>query len=519
MVKPIRWAGSVAFCSVVLWLLPGSISVLAGTCLEDPCKSGCICIPNVKYFGHFETMWRRWPGKPQPDTTFPQSIGAEVIPTPPARKQPPLPKPTQLPGGPRPTLDALPLDGGILPLPDSGILPPPDGGILPPPEGGFRFDEQELPEQPQTEPPAGMLPPGGLSEPPAGSATPSSMEPPAVPVNPVNPPASQPPVEEPLLPSTFNDGPDLPKLASQPVVRKPGDERLDGGNELPEPVPQPFSVEPEPEPVQSAKDNGEKLPEPVPQPVAAKPASEPATLAEDGGDELPEIVPQPVADGTVDPQPPDGSELPKPQPVAEKPKAKALQANWMAALHPGFRGDAGLRASRYPPREPARPVIHQAAVYPSRGGPVPRFPPDRRGTTPKAKTYKFQHSGEQPASHVEEVRPSDSPPVAMDGYCPVELITNERWVPGDPGLTATYQGRTYLFSGRTQRQLFLSDPRSYTPRYSGHDPVLAVDGKRHVLGQTDYCVTYKGRLYLFSSSVTLTRFRDNPQRYAKADGE
>ena len=51
------------------------------------------------------------------------------------------------------------------------------------------------------------------------------------------------------------------------------------------------------------------------------------------------------------------------------------------------------------------------------------------------------------------------------------------------------------------------------------DSVLIVDGKRHVRGQTDYCVTYEGRLYMFSSAVTLSQFRKSPDRYVAARNE
>jgi len=45
--------------------------------------------------------------------------------------------------------------------------------------------------------------------------------------------------------------------------------------------------------------------------------------------------------------------------------------------------------------------------------------------------------------------------------------------------------------------------------------VLLVDGSRQVPGQTDFCVTYDGRLYAFSSAITLKRFQKNPDRYAE----
>lgn len=90
---------------------------------------------------------------------------------------------------------------------------------------------------------------------------------------------------------------------------------------------------------------------------------------------------------------------------------------------------------------------------------------------------------------------------------------------GDPRWSLVYQGRTYLFSSPAHRQRFLADPDRYAPAYSGHDPVLVVDANRYVPGRADYCMAYGGRLYMFSSSVTLARFQDEPKRYARPSGK
>jgi YHS domain-containing protein len=105
------------------------------------------------------------------------------------------------------------------------------------------------------------------------------------------------------------------------------------------------------------------------------------------------------------------------------------------------------------------------------------------------------------------------PPVALDGYCPVELGEGERWLPGDPRWPAVHQGLTYLFHGPAQRQRFLANPQRYVPAYSAHDPVLLVEGNRRIAGQADYCVIYDGQLYMFSSAATLARFKEGPERY------
>ncbi len=102
---------------------------------------------------------------------------------------------------------------------------------------------------------------------------------------------------------------------------------------------------------------------------------------------------------------------------------------------------------------------------------------------------------------------------ALEGFCPVELVRNERWVPGDARYAAEYRGRIYFLAGAAQQQEFLANPERYVPAHSGTDPVTLLEGQPQP-GQTDYCAVYDGRLYMFSSPQTLAQFRQNPRRYA-----
>ena len=206
----------------------------------------------------------------------------------------------------------------------------------------------------------------------------------------------------------------------------------------------------------------------------------------------------------------DVSQASDSRPSAEKSQPQALRSNWTAALDPGFRGEISRATARYPSVERPRPATYQVAVGPQAHsqGHVLRPSDGMPAVRKQPPQSREQPTGRSPA--VEQVR---SMPPALEGFCPVELGENERWQPGNPRWSAVYQGRTYLFSGATQRQRFLAAPHRYAPAYSAHDPVLVVDGNRRVPGHTDYCVIYDGRLYMFSSSATLARFKENPQRY------
>ena len=87
------------------------------------------------------------------------------------------------------------------------------------------------------------------------------------------------------------------------------------------------------------------------------------------------------------------------------------------------------------------------------------------------------------------------------------------WVPGDVHAPVVHKGWIYRLSGAEQRQQFISDPDGFTPVNSGNDPVLWVDQRLTVPGLPTYCATYRGRLYMFSSSATQEEFNRSPRRY------
>jgi len=111
--------------------------------------------------------------------------------------------------------------------------------------------------------------------------------------------------------------------------------------------------------------------------------------------------------------------------------------------------------------------------------------------------------------------PPGSPPLGLDGYCPVTLCEKrDCWVAGDTRWGAIHRGRTYLFAGEAERKAFLADPDRYAPVLEGNDPVLALERSRAVPGARDHGVFYDGRVYLFANEETLEVFRKDPDRYA-----
>ena len=110
--------------------------------------------------------------------------------------------------------------------------------------------------------------------------------------------------------------------------------------------------------------------------------------------------------------------------------------------------------------------------------------------------------------------PPISPPLGLNGYCPVALAEKQQWVLGDRRWGAIHRGRTYLFSGPEEQRRFFTDPDRFAPIISGNDIVLASEQGQPVPGMREHGVFFGNRVYLFSSEATLEKFARNPNQYA-----
>jgi YHS domain-containing protein len=112
--------------------------------------------------------------------------------------------------------------------------------------------------------------------------------------------------------------------------------------------------------------------------------------------------------------------------------------------------------------------------------------------------------------------PPGNPPVALDGYCPVQLTEKQRWVLGNRRWGLRHEGRTYLFAGPDEQRRFNERPEEYAPVLSGNDVVKMVDGGQPAAGRREFGAWFMGRMYLFSDESSFQKFEANPGRYAAA---
>ena len=171
-----------------------------------------------------------------------------------------------------------------------------------------------------------------------------------------------------------------------------------------------------------------------------------------------------------------------------------------------------------------------AAPAPAASVPPPQTPPAKKPSGFWAAVQKPFGSlvGKAPKPADEPASPAEIPstgipgsesgesmPVGFEGYCPVTLVEKGKWSEGRAKWGVRHRGRTYLCAGPDEQRAFLANPDRFAPGLSGDDPVLAFDSGRRVPGQRQYGVTYRAKVYLFSSPDTQAAFKVDPQKYAQ----
>ncbi|MCE5267264.1 MAG: hypothetical protein LLG00_05205 [Planctomycetaceae bacterium] len=256
------------------------------------------------------------------------------------------------------------------------------------------------------------------------------------------------------------------------------------------------------------------------------------------GEGVPGLQPDLPAEPTAPQSKPDGkpakpADAPARQKATTRPSSPLLPPELTPERRPAMVGDSPAARRK----SPERIIVPTGGLEPERNTVLPgvfradaNLAPLSRRTervapvayveeeTPSIGTVRFGSSPydtragrEPPAVHPKVVAPM----VAIEGFCPVELLRNGRWVQGDTRWTVVYKGLIYRLSGAKQRQEFAASPEAFAPVNGGNDPVVSIEQHRSVPGQSAYCATYGGRLYMFSSDTTLSRFNSDPQRYAE----
>ncbi len=77
-------------------------------------------------------------------------------------------------------------------------------------------------------------------------------------------------------------------------------------------------------------------------------------------------------------------------------------------------------------------------------------------------------------------------PLALDGYCPVTLGKEEKWMPGNPAFYTMFRGHVFRFADEAAMEIFLKKPLDFVPVAMGEDIVMTVDRNKRVYGNRKF---------------------------------
>jgi YHS domain-containing protein len=104
--------------------------------------------------------------------------------------------------------------------------------------------------------------------------------------------------------------------------------------------------------------------------------------------------------------------------------------------------------------------------------------------------------------------------IGLDGYCPVSLSTESKWVRGEAEFQYEYQRVSYSLSSDKELKSFIADPEKYIPYLHGCDPVALGNDNRVQIGAIELGAAYGKRVYFFASERNRAAFLKAPQRFS-----
>jgi YHS domain-containing protein len=106
---------------------------------------------------------------------------------------------------------------------------------------------------------------------------------------------------------------------------------------------------------------------------------------------------------------------------------------------------------------------------------------------------------------------------AIHGYDPVAYHTQSKAVPGKASFTHRWNGATWRFASRANRNLFAANPARYAPRYGGFCAYGTSRGYK-VSSDPQAFAIVEGKLYLnYNKAVQTTWNHDRTGNILKAD--
>lgn len=123
-----------------------------------------------------------------------------------------------------------------------------------------------------------------------------------------------------------------------------------------------------------------------------------------------------------------------------------------------------------------------------------------------------------------EPGPTPTPPPAsvysasnllLDGYSPVSLLKDKKWIKGAEEFAVEHEGLWYLLTSADEVKTFRAKPAQYAAQFLGCDPVLLWESPQvpAIRGTTKFAAFYDDQLYLFSTKENRDTFKQSPDKY------
>ncbi len=129
-------------------------------------------------------------------------------------------------------------------------------------------------------------------------------------------------------------------------------------------------------------------------------------------------------------------------------------------------------------------------------------------------------ANDEPANEASETAAGSqsTPKLAMEGYCAVTVIDEDKWVEGNPKFGVIHLGKLYLFSSAAKMQTFLKDPEPYTPVLNEIDVVRFFEERQVVQGKRRFGMRdpVHQRMFFFADEAAMNHFFNDYLRYTDA---
>lgn len=116
------------------------------------------------------------------------------------------------------------------------------------------------------------------------------------------------------------------------------------------------------------------------------------------------------------------------------------------------------------------------------------------------------------------VATSEDTELAMQGFCAVTVINEDRWVEGSPEFGVIHLGKLYLFTNQANMEKFLADPVPFTPVLNEIDVVRFFEEKKIVPGKREWGLKdpIHNRMFFFADEAAMNHFYNEYERYTDA---